>query len=62
MMPAMPPLNLSIAASSKSGDVNASNTVHFGGFGGSTAGGGGLMQWLPWLAVGGLALVLIRRK
>ena len=61
----MPPLNLSLATSSRSGDINAPNTVYFGGFGSGSGGGGGLDglvgQYWP-LAAGAAVLFVLLRK
>lgn len=64
MTPAFPPLNLQLATSSKSGDINAPNTVTFGSFGAPTvAGAGGMLPpWWPLLAIGAAVLFLSRRK
>lgn len=63
MTPAFPPLNLQLATSSRSGDINAPNTVTFGSFGTPTVVGvgGGLAQWWPVLAVGAALYLLSRR-
>jgi hypothetical protein len=64
MTPSLPPLQLSTSSSSKSGDVAAPNTVYFGGFGSGSGGGGfgSLDQYMPYLAIGAVALVLLKRK
>jgi hypothetical protein len=64
MTPSLPPLQFSTSASSKSGDVAAPNTVYFGGFGAGSGGGGfgSLDQYMPYLAIGAVALVLLKRK
>lgn len=65
-MPSMPPLNLSMNTSSKSGDINAPNTVYFGGFGSGSGGGGGLdgaiSQYWPLAAGAAVVFFLLRRK
>jgi len=64
MTPGLPPLQFSTSASSKSGDMSAPSTVYFGGFGSGSGGGGfgSLDQYMPYLAIGALALVFLKRK
>lgn len=63
-MSGMPPLQLSVATSSRSGDINAPNTVNFGGFG-PGAGGGGLLDGIGqywWVAAVVLAVYMVKRR
>lgn len=65
-MPALPPLQLSLANNSRSGDISAPNTVYFGGFGSGSGGGGGidgmLRQYWPLAAGAAVLFVLLRRN
>lgn len=65
-MPPMPPLQLSLANNSRSGDINAPNTVYFGGFGSGSGGGGGLdgaiAQYWPLAAGAAVLFFLLRKK
>jgi hypothetical protein len=44
--------------------MSAPSTVYFGGFGSGSGGGGfgSLDQYMPYLAIGALALVFLKRK
>ena len=60
MTPGMPPLNLSLATNSRSGDISAPNTVNFGGFGPGSGGSGMPIPW-PLLAVAAVVLIVLKR-
>lgn len=66
MTPSFPPLNVNLTTSSRSGDINAPNTVYFGGFGPGSAGGGGLdgvvAQYWPIVAIGVGVFLLMRKR